>query len=729
MARGPRATIGIDVEAKTGGPQRDFDKLTQHIDKSKKAAERFGNAFGKAGNFATKAAKKISSRFVVTAGDVANAAKAAARAVTGLATEMAAAGDAAAKDGKRLGLTAEAVQELGHAANLAGSDFEVVKTGMMAFAKGLNDALAKGVGPAIQGLGQLGVSLDDARIRSRDLEEIIPLLADKFAALPNDAQKTAIAMKLFSRSGAQLIPFLDSGSKGIAAMRQEARDLGLVMSNEAAASSEEFVDSQARAKAVLIGIRNDAIGPLLPSLTEAVEDFAQWAKGSDDLKVVLQQSVTVITTMLELVQALAPAFRAVGDAIGWVSDKLEHEPGKVLAVLSGNPAAIAAAFFNEGPMPEARQLHRGMTPDDPDLHRFSGGSDAGRVIPFGPAPRASGPPKPKAKAKKKGGKKQKSLLERSLEGFEPTDHDAFNQELRDAGLQPFTLQISDEEFEAAMEQTREFERQRSAIQLEARLMGIQQARDMGADPIELINAEEEARSRHIEFLASKTDDELELARLANEKKAVHHQAEIGRIEARRQARAKEAAEFQAQIQTYTTAVDSAAAAQNFLATATIKSEEERARFLASTQMVVAGFKAAFEQAQALAAFATLNIPQGFAHQAAALGFAAAAIEAGRSGFAKGGGGGGTGVGRGGAPKPPAGPSRPDGGGGTSRTESVHPLSVREGLSQSAAASPSGSRAGAGTVVHHNSFHVFGSIDDETAVKITRAQQRMQREVT
>lgn len=57
--------------------------------------------------------------------------------------------------------------------------------------------------------------------------EILKRLADQFAAMPDGVAKTALAMELFGRSGAQLIPTLNLGSGAIQQLMDRANELGI----------------------------------------------------------------------------------------------------------------------------------------------------------------------------------------------------------------------------------------------------------------------------------------------------------------------------------------------------------------------------------------------------------------------------------------------------------------------------------------------------------------------
>ena len=61
--------------------------------------------------------------------------------------------------------------------------------------------------------------------------------------MEDGAGKTALAIKLFGKSGADLIPLLNQGRAGIKELTDEAAKLGIVISTETAAKAEQFNDT------------------------------------------------------------------------------------------------------------------------------------------------------------------------------------------------------------------------------------------------------------------------------------------------------------------------------------------------------------------------------------------------------------------------------------------------------------------------------------------------------
>src|SRR3546814_14700800 len=104
-------------------------------------------------------------------------------------------------------------------------------------------------------LQALGVAATDAHGQIRPTEQVLLDLAEKFADMPDGADKAALAIKLFGREGLNLIPFLTQGREGITALMEEAPRLGLVMPEDVARASEVFNDTLTRLSAIFEGVQ------------------------------------------------------------------------------------------------------------------------------------------------------------------------------------------------------------------------------------------------------------------------------------------------------------------------------------------------------------------------------------------------------------------------------------------------------------------------------------------
>ena len=277
--------------------------------------------------------------------------------------DVAATGDAAAKASQQVGLSAEAYQELGHAMELSGEDIGVLRKGLLRLARNMND-VTEGVKAPREAFAQLGISVVDNAGKLRDMESILPELADKFASTANGSQKAAIAMEIFGKSGAQMIPFLNAGSEGIAAMRQEARDLGIVISNEAAAASEKFVDTMDRLNKQTDAFKTILGVALLPIITavgegvlEVVGDLFKMntaqdavARGTEWLTRGLIEALKALDTFAPVLGVIIAGFRAFANAVTIVINTFQIFPqlvAGVAGVIGEFVSGALADFLND----------------------------------------------------------------------------------------------------------------------------------------------------------------------------------------------------------------------------------------------------------------------------------------------------------------------------------------------------------------------------------------------
>jgi hypothetical protein len=242
------------------------------------------------------------------------------------------AGVAAKHTAEQLGETTDAVQELGYAADVTGASAESVNLAMRRLAMGMEHARKTGSGPLVDAMQSLHVSFDSVRNKSPD--QVLEALADGFQKAGPHVNKTAIAMELFGRQGAQLVPLLNSGKGGIEALRAEAQKLGVVMDKEAIEKTEEFESAQGRLGATLTGLRNTAVMALLPALQEMLEGLMGWVRENRE----------AIAAGLEAVmRGIATAFKLVGTAISWATHFFqEHRDVAISALLA--IGAVLSAF-------------------------------------------------------------------------------------------------------------------------------------------------------------------------------------------------------------------------------------------------------------------------------------------------------------------------------------------------------------------------------------------------
>jgi len=165
----------------------------------------------------------------------------------------------------RFGLSTTAIQQLSYAAKQSGSDLETLISGIKNMQKGL------GNGTIGDELKAIGLSADG--LRGKSPEKQFEAIAEALGGISDPAQKTALAMKIFGKSGTDLIPMLKTGEGGVKALTAEFDKMGATMSEAAVKEAAELDDAlgklgtQFDAMMVAIGVK---FLPLLKEVTDAL---------------------------------------------------------------------------------------------------------------------------------------------------------------------------------------------------------------------------------------------------------------------------------------------------------------------------------------------------------------------------------------------------------------------------------------------------------------------------
>ncbi len=186
--------------------------------------------------------------------------------------------DAIGKNAAAIGLSAEAYQEFAHAADLAGTEQSAFTSNMTAFVKRIGEA-RNGVGPLVSGLKKYDQVLLSSLQNSKNQEDALNILADAIQDAGSAADRAALANAAFGRSGVHMSNLLKQGSKGLTQFRKEARDLGIILSNETVKSAEDLKDRLTNLGKILTtsvtkAVLENAEG--IKKLTKAAIDAVTW---------------------------------------------------------------------------------------------------------------------------------------------------------------------------------------------------------------------------------------------------------------------------------------------------------------------------------------------------------------------------------------------------------------------------------------------------------------------
>ncbi|QDT54631.1 hypothetical protein Pan44_26660 [Caulifigura coniformis] len=248
----------------------------------------------------SSAIARIAAASMAGAAALATPLVAATKAWSDMASEMVDAAD-------RTGASVSSLSELRFAAEQSGASFEDLEVAL----RKMNITIAEaesGSKPARQALAALGLSAHDlAKLKP---DERIAKIAEALSKIASPGKRASIAMDIFGKSAAKLLPLLSLGAKGISDLRKQAQDLGLTLNDEDARAAEAFGDELAQLVMVIGRIRvilGSALLPVMRSFVNAAIDGAKVAaKWVNEHKGIAQIALTAAVGLAAFSVALTP---------------------------------------------------------------------------------------------------------------------------------------------------------------------------------------------------------------------------------------------------------------------------------------------------------------------------------------------------------------------------------------------------------------------------------------
>lgn len=240
-------SIVIDLLLRSGAFETDTKRAEKRLAELKKEAQAAGKAIGAA---------------------FAGVAVAAAYMVKASIDSM----DEMLKLSQTVGVSVEALSALKYAADLSGVSQEQLGSALTKLTKNMSDT-AQGTGEAMKGFEALGISVKNSDGTLKSSDKVLTEIAGKFAGFKDGAEKTALAVNLFGKAGAELIPLLNSGAQGLDEFKKEAERLGIVIGTDAAKAAEVFNDNLSRLKARVEGVSIAIASGFITSLNSLISKF------------------------------------------------------------------------------------------------------------------------------------------------------------------------------------------------------------------------------------------------------------------------------------------------------------------------------------------------------------------------------------------------------------------------------------------------------------------------
>ena len=277
----------------------DSAEAEKSISKTGSEAETMGSKLAGGISTAAKWAAGVTTAAIAVGGAMVAAAKDASATL-----------DVIDKGAQRMKISTDSYQELAHAADLSGVSMSTLEK-------------------AAKQLEGTDINFDEA------IEQIY--------ALEDANDRAALAAELFGESVAyQMTPMLNASAEDMAAMRQEAHDLGLVMGEEAVANGAAMNDMFAKVEGSIGALKTSLMSEFMPYIMEIL----QWVLDNipmiqETVGTVMDAIWPIVKVVLDLImEALPPLLNAIKGLIDWLLPYLTPVINAVSGVIEGVIALI-----------------------------------------------------------------------------------------------------------------------------------------------------------------------------------------------------------------------------------------------------------------------------------------------------------------------------------------------------------------------------------------------------
>jgi hypothetical protein len=264
--------------------------------------------------------------------------------------EMAELGEQAIRTSEMLGMTVEQVTALQGASKLTGGNADQMTSMLERLSRTMAMA-AEGGKTQIAAFKEAGVSYKDAEGHLRPLNDMLADLANRFKEAPDGPEKTALAMTLMGRAGAEAIPLLNKGAEGLAELAAVGERTGTILSGDVAEGMAKTAEKNNELALAIQGFGENlfqffkpAIDAIVTALSQWIEGMTAGLKGSGSLQTGVQMLALAFDVLISVILGVVEVFKTlwtVGEGIlKGLSDGLLSLGKAAMDAISANWSAV-----------------------------------------------------------------------------------------------------------------------------------------------------------------------------------------------------------------------------------------------------------------------------------------------------------------------------------------------------------------------------------------------------
>lgn len=171
--------------------------------------------------------------------------------------------------------------------------------------------LRAGTGSLLSGLQKVSPVLAEQLKATKTNEEAFELIIKAIQKVDDQTKKAYLANLAFGKSGLKMVQLANHGADGLAELRKQAQEMGVVLGEDAVNNSAKFMDALEENSEVIRGLSGAVSSKLLPVIIPIIQSFNRWIMANRDLIATkVDAFVKNFANWLKQVD-----FKAVGNAI------------------------------------------------------------------------------------------------------------------------------------------------------------------------------------------------------------------------------------------------------------------------------------------------------------------------------------------------------------------------------------------------------------------------------
>lgn len=187
--------------------------------------------------------------------------------------------DALSKQARAAGVSVTSFQAMAQVAEEAGVESDKLSSVLTKMQKNIAE-LGQGTKTQVDAFGRLGVSLSE--LSGKNADEQFRVIAEALAGIGDPTTKTAAALDVFGKSGADVINMLDGYGAAVENAAKFQREFGIAVSDVDAQQIEAANDAMGRLGMAMDGLGNALAVKFAPAIATAAEGLTSFIAGIGD---------------------------------------------------------------------------------------------------------------------------------------------------------------------------------------------------------------------------------------------------------------------------------------------------------------------------------------------------------------------------------------------------------------------------------------------------------------